>query len=184
MMPFEVAKSSRGSAWPAASDVTGSANCSERLIRDARTADLVTHGAEASAPKPLAWLSAAQKDRCVYCGCETWLPPLRRQEAKLRAKWDIPAERSLACQLAFDHRMASIEHLRRRADAGDDSPANLAMACAYCNSSRRERTPEIHALVMCGLKRVGRHPCFAGASQARAPERARPSELGEDAPVE
>lgn len=111
-------------------------------------------------PGRLAWLAAAQKDRCVYCGCETWLPRQRRQEARLRAKWDIPASRSLACQLAFDYRQATVEHLRRRAEGGDDAPENLALACAYCNSSRGERAPDIQALVMCGLKRVGRHPCF------------------------
>ena len=112
------------------------------------------------APGPLAWLSAAQSDRCVYCECETWLPWQKRQEARLRAKWDMPGQRSLACQLAFPYRMATVEHLRRRAEDGNDAPANLAMACAFCNSSRHERTPEIHALVMCALKRVGRHPCF------------------------
>ena len=113
-------------------------------------------------PSALAWLSVAQNDRCRYCGCETWLPWQRRQEGTLRARWDMPAQRSLACQLAFDCRMATVEHLRRRADAGDDTPANLAMACAYCNSSRHDRTPERHEQVMRELKRAGRHPCFPG----------------------
>lgn len=108
----------------------------------------------------MAWLSAARSDRCVYCGCETWLPWQKRREARLLAKWDMPAQRLLACQFAFAYRMATVEHLRRRADDGSNAPANLAMACAFCNSSRHERAPDIHAIVMWGLKRVGRHPCF------------------------
>ena len=80
----------------------------------------------------------------------------------MREVWDLPAARSLACQLAFDCRMATVEHIRRRSDGGTDAPANLAMACAFCNSSRADRTPETHAIVACALKRVGRHPCFDG----------------------
>ena len=111
-------------------------------------------------PGPLAWLSARQRDLCLYCGCETWLPWERRQEPKLRAAWDMPGARSLACQLAFDHRMASVEHLCRRADGGDDAPANLAMACAYCNSTRHASGPAEHGEAMRALRREGRHPCF------------------------
>ena len=125
-------------------------------------------GDPAAAPSRLAWLSAAQKDLCCYCGCETWLPSQRRQEARLRAAWDMPAGRSLACQLAFAYRMATVEHLRRRAEGGTDAARNLAMACAYCNSTRRDRAPEIHAVAMCGLKRVARHPCFPPPRPPRA----------------
>ncbi len=74
----------------------------------------------------------------------------------------MPAARSMACQLAFGYRMASLEHLRRRADGGDDAPANLAMACAYCNSSRRDAPPERHRAAMLMLAAAGRHPCFPG----------------------
>lgn len=112
------------------------------------------------APDALTWLSAAQRDRCRYCGCETWLPWQRKQEARLRARWDMPGARSMSCQLAFGYRMASVEHLTRRAEGGDDAPANLAMACAYCNSSRRNATPDRHAAAMRDLVAVGRHPCF------------------------
>ena len=113
----------------------------------------------------LAWLSAAQADRCRYCGCDTWLPWQRRQEQMLRSRWNMPASRSMACQLAFECRMATVEHLRRRADAGGDTPANLAMACAYCNSSRHDRSPESHERAMRALKSAGRHPCFPAAPQ-------------------
>ena len=124
---------------------------------------IVAHGQSVdSVPGPLAWLAAAQKDRCCYCACETWLPWQRRQEARLRAEWDLPASRSHACQLAFDYRMATIEHVRPRSKGGTDDASNLAMACAYCNSTRHERAPDAHALAMGALKRAGRHPCFAG----------------------
>ena len=46
------------------------------------------------------------------------------------------------------------------AERGAVARPDLVLACAWCNSSRRARSPAIHALVMCGLKRVGRHPCF------------------------
>ncbi len=117
-------------------------------------------GPELDGPAALAWLAAAQRDRCLYCGCETWLPGERRQEARLRAKWDMPGARSMACQLAFGYRMASVEHLRRRSEGGGDEPGNLAMACAYCNSSRREATPEAHGAAMRSMIEAGRHPCF------------------------
>ncbi len=119
-------------------------------------------GQDNSVPGPLAWLAAAQNDCCCYCECETWLPWQRRQEVRLRAKWDLPASRSLACQLAFDYRMATVEHVRPRSQGGTDAPSNLAMACAYCNSTRHERAPETHAQAMVALKHAGRHPCFAG----------------------
>ena len=115
---------------------------------------------EDGVPGRLEWLSAAQHDRCCYCGCETWLPWQRRKEAQLRAKWEIPASRSMACQLAFDYRMATVEHLRGRDDAKADRPQNLAMACAYCNSSRHERSPAEQRLAMLELNRLGRHPCY------------------------
>lgn len=117
-------------------------------------------GAETYPPDALDWLSAAQCDLCAYCGCETWLPRQRGQEMRLRTKWDMPGARSMACQLAFGHRMASVEHLKRRSDGGGDEPANLAMACAYCNSSRRDASPEHHAAAMRALVEAGRHPCF------------------------
>lgn len=117
-------------------------------------------GSELDAPDALAWLSAAQRDRCRYCDCETWLPWQRKQEARLRARWDMPGARSMACQLAFGYRMASVEHLIRRSDGGGDAPDNLAMACAYCNSSRREVTPEAHRAAMRAIVKAGRHPCF------------------------
>ena len=119
-------------------------------------------GDDLTAPDALAWLSAAQRDRCCYCGCPTWLPWQRRQEARLRARWDMPGARSMACQLAFGYRMASVEHLTRRSEGGGDEPANLAMACAYCNSSRRDASPERHADAMRTLAAAGRHPCFPG----------------------
>ncbi len=121
----------------------------------------VTHG-KGDVPGPLAWLSARQRDLCMYCGCETWLPWERRREPRLREAWDLPASRSLGCQIAFAYRMASVEHLRRRADGGADAPSNLAMACAFCNSTRRKRTPSAHAAAMRELKQGGRHPCFPG----------------------
>ena len=122
-------------------------------------ADASANGRPAATGK-LTWLAAVHRDRCVYCNCPTWLPWQWREERKLREQWDMPARRSLACQLAFPYRRATVEHLRRQVDGGDDHPSNLALACAYCNSSRAARAPTIHAIVMCGLKRVGRHPCF------------------------
>lgn len=108
----------------------------------------------------LAFLAASQSDRCCYCGCETWLPRQRKQEARLRARWDMPAARSMACQLAFGYRMASVEHRVRRAAGGGDGPANLAMACVYCNTARRDSAPESHAKAMQAMVEAGRHPCF------------------------
>ncbi|WKL30075.1 HNH endonuclease [Sinorhizobium meliloti] len=36
-------------------------------------------------------------------------------------------------------RVASVEHLHRRADGGTSHWSNLAMACKRCNNSRGER---------------------------------------------
>jgi hypothetical protein len=115
---------------------------------------------ENDAPRRLAWLSAAQRDLCRYCDCETWLPAQRRSETRLRARWDMPGSRSLACQLAFDYRMATVEHLRGRDGTDADRPGNLAMACAFCNSSRHDRTPEAHRIAMLALRDGGAHPCW------------------------
>ena len=120
-------------------------------------------------PDALTWLAAAQRDRCCYCGCETWLPWQRRQEARLRARWDMPGARSMACQLVFGYRMASVEHLTRRSEGGGDAPGNLAMACAYCNSSRREATPEAHGAAMQEMVAARRHPCFPPTKDHASP---------------
>lgn len=72
----------------------------------------------------------------------------------------MPGARSMACQLAFGYRMASVEHLVRRSEGGGNEPGNLAMACAYCNSSRRDAAPDAHGAAMRAMVEAGRHPCF------------------------
>lgn len=72
----------------------------------------------------------------------------------------MPGARSMACQLAFGYRMASVEHRARKVDGGADVPGNLAMACAFCNSSRGAAPPERHAAAMRAMVAAGTHPCF------------------------
>lgn len=64
-----------------------------------------------------------QEGECIYCDGKCWLP------------WVPVAERGAP------GRMATREHLVRRADGGNNSLENIAMACADCNSLRNEYTP-------------------------------------------
>lgn len=80
----------------------------------------------------------AQNWRCCYCGVEMlagqhyedWLAVARRLGVPYLYKWRI--------HYALKYRVATIEHLVRKADSGSDDPDNLVGACGYCNHARQE----------------------------------------------
>jgi 5-methylcytosine-specific restriction endonuclease McrA len=49
---------------------------------------------------------------------------------------------------AIQDRMATIEHLHRRADGGPDKIENYALACRRCNRKRGGRKVEDHLAIM------------------------------------
>lgn len=51
---------------------------------------------------------------------------------------------------AIQDRMATIEHLQRRADGGPDEIENYTLACRRCNRKRGERSVEEHLAIMRG----------------------------------
>lgn len=61
-----------------------------------------------------------QKYRCCYCDCHLLYPHAVTDNGRPHP------------------RAATLEHLRRRADGGDGSLDNKAVACRECNSSRGE----------------------------------------------
>lgn len=70
-------------------------------------------------------LAEAQNWRCCYCGCETHDP------ITLLDDLDLDPEAPVA----------TVEHLRRVADAGGNTDDNLVMACVHCNGTRNTMTP-------------------------------------------
>lgn len=70
----------------------------------------------------------AQHGHCFYCRRPMWLDDVEtfakaHHYSLAQAKW-------LKC---------TAEHLRARAEGGDDSPENVAAACWYCNLKRHQR---------------------------------------------
>ena len=112
-------------------------------------------------------LAQAAADRCVYCGCETWLPVSAAEHAyhvmPIGTKAEVDARKR------HGWRKATREHLIRKCDGGSDDLCNLALACAFCNSHRGEHEPEIWAIAVLAMVRVRRHPCWLDASRRATP---------------
>lgn len=66
---------------------------------------------------------------CFYCGVETWVPVHESKKAA-KERLGIKTFRELHA------RMASREHLHRRAEGGADTVQNLVLSCNQCNTSR------------------------------------------------
>ena len=82
-------------------------------------------------------LHAAQGGKCCYCECLLVLPATGiHKPAKVKDQHP---------------RMATFEHLRRRADGGGNHMDNLALACRQCNAARgKESWVEFKTLVQAG----------------------------------
>jgi len=82
-------------------------------------------------------LHAAQSGKCCYCGCVLVMPENGKHKRAI-VKDQHP-------------RMATIEHLQRRADGGSSRLDNLALACRTCNAARGpESWVEYKTLVQAG----------------------------------
>jgi hypothetical protein len=82
-----------------------------------------------------------QHGKCFYCGFDAWLPTegMGRAVRRLGMPSEGPGWRKGAAR-----RMATKEHLHRRADGGPDCLYNYAMAHRWCNKVRGERSVEDH----------------------------------------
>lgn len=83
--------------------------------------------------------------KCYYCGIETWMPGQGKIKAAI--KLGLPTEGHRWVKTVQD-RMATIEHLHRRADGGPDKIENYALACRRCNRRRGGRKVEDHREAM------------------------------------
>jgi hypothetical protein len=90
-------------------------------------------------------LFQTQEGKCFYCGIETWMPGQGKEKAA--RKLGLPTE-GYGWIKAIQDRMATIEHLHRRADGGPDKLANYAMACRRCNRKRGGAKVEDHREAM------------------------------------
>jgi hypothetical protein len=90
-------------------------------------------------------LFAQQRGKCFYCQHDTWMP----SEGKLSAaaRLGFPTE-GHGWTKPLRRRMATIEHLHRRADGGPNKIENYVVACHGCNSSRGGRKVEDHRAIM------------------------------------
>lgn len=82
-----------------------------------------------------------QDGYCFYCGRSTWMPREGAKKAALRLQ--MPAE-GHGWRAGIRRRLATIEHLHRRADGGPDKIENYVIACQGCNASRGGRKVEDH----------------------------------------
>jgi hypothetical protein len=78
--------------------------------------------------------------RCCYCGVR--LCP---------AHQPIPGEQ-----------IATVEHIRRRADGGSNERENLAASCPWCNHRRGHHDALVWFEQVQWLKERGKHPHFSG----------------------
>jgi 5-methylcytosine-specific restriction endonuclease McrA len=82
---------------------------------------------------------------CFYCDRPTWLPS--EGVKKGAARLGLPVE-GHGWRKTTRKRMATLEHLHRRADGGPDQIENYAVACRSCNGSRDDRKVEDHREAM------------------------------------
>lgn len=78
-----------------------------------------------TAIKSVLW--RAQNGQCCYC---------EKPMAVAGRPYAAEATRLGIVRDAVGRRIATLEHLQRRADGGTDDPDNLALACANCNHRR------------------------------------------------
>ncbi|WKL25589.1 HNH endonuclease [Sinorhizobium meliloti] len=84
---------------------------------------------------------------CQFKKWESEIRPGRRQTQEITTIDSAPRRpmKATTTEAAMDtragryFRVASVEHLHRRADGGTSHWSNLAMACKRCNNSRGER---------------------------------------------
>lgn len=86
-----------------------------------------------------------QNGICFYCERPTWAPSegARKGTERLGLPIDGHGWHKIARK-----RMATIEHLHRRADGGPDKIENYVLACNGCNSSRGGQKVEDHREAM------------------------------------
>lgn len=82
-----------------------------------------------------------QDGLCFYCDRPTWLPA--EGAKKGAARLGLPLE-GQGWHKAIRKRMATLEHLHRKADGGPDKIENYVMACNGCNGSRGGSKVEDH----------------------------------------
>ncbi|NVM78168.1 hypothetical protein FHW83_003992 [Duganella sp. SG902] len=73
-----------------------------------------------------------QHGRCIYCDKPMWLSGLVL----------FADEQNLTVKQAR-HRQCTAEHLCARKNGGNDTSANIAAACLFCNLRRHQRKAEL-----------------------------------------
>ena len=96
--------------------------------------------------------------RCCYCGVKLLsTTPLARETHSYYANQE---GLSLRNGRSMRMRIATIEHIVRRTDGGNNSYENLAAACAWCNHSRGDFEAEVWFDQIAWLKENGSHPHY------------------------
>lgn len=90
----------------------------------------------------------AEDPTCWYCGCMTWLD--RNQPRNMRAEQVGLNLRRRDLKRALLGRMATLEHLVRKADGGRTSPGNCVIACHDCNGARGTIPPDVWRVIRRG----------------------------------
>lgn len=103
----------------------------------------VEAGMEKSRAKKL--LFERQGGLCFYCDRPTWMPAEGAKKSAERLGMPTEGHR---WHKDVRLRMATIEHLHRRADGGPDKIENYVIACNGCNASRGGRKVEDHREAM------------------------------------
>lgn len=86
-----------------------------------------------------------QSGLCFYCDRPMWMPSEGARKAAVRL--GLPTD-GHGWHKTARKRMATIEHLHRRADGGPDKIENYVIACNGCNTSRGGRKVEDHREAM------------------------------------
>lgn len=86
---------------------------------------------------------------CIYCDGPMWLPDQMSAE-------QFGRYHGITLN-AVHRRIASREHLHRRADGGPDHSRNLMPACGWCNQKRDRAPIEMHANRMRKMVLHGTH---------------------------
>ena len=77
-----------------------------------------------------------QGGRCYYCNRMMWITYVQRDRVATALGLFAKSREVMG-------RMATVEHLVRRADGGGNDPDNLACACQQCNSMRHALPPKV-----------------------------------------
>lgn len=68
------------------------------------------------------------------------------RHALLKKLFSIGETQCIYCDRTLTQDTATIEHLKRRTDGGNNSCANVTLACAKCNCHRGEISPLQHRI--------------------------------------